>query len=80
MSIKEILTHQQSWCDLILIRHGLFFRGYNESAYLLFKAMGYMIKSRDIKMCGFKVYYAWFPSSNLDKVHSIIVVISDVGK
>ena len=58
MSIKEVLAHQQSSGNIILIRQGLFFRGYNESAYFLSKAMGYMIKSRDIKTCGCKVYYA----------------------
>ena len=72
MSIKEVLAHHQSSGNLILIRQGLFFRGYNESSYLLSKAMGYMIKSRYIKRCGFKVYYAGFPSSNLDKVLSVL--------
>jgi len=54
MRIKEVLVYQQTSGHFLLICKGLFFRGYNESACLLSKAMGYMIKSKDIKSCGCK--------------------------
>lgn len=68
MTIKDVLDYQQRSGHIILIRQGLFFRGYNESACLLSNTFGYLIKSREIKSCGCKVHYVGFPSSSLDKV------------
>ena len=72
MIIKEVLASQQSRGCFILMRQGLSFRGYNESASLLRHAIGYVVKSKYLKSCGCKVYYVDFPSLNLDVVLSVL--------
>ena len=72
MVIKEVLASQQSSGNFILMRQGLFFRCYNESASLLRQAMGYVVKRKYLKSCGCKVYYVGFPWLNLDKVLSVL--------
>ena len=37
---------------------------------MLYDTMGYMLKVKDIKSCGCKVFYVGFPASALDKVLS----------
>lgn len=75
MTIKELLNHQQHTGHITLLRQGLFFRAYNESALLINELFGYQIKSKESKSCGQILYYVGFPASVIDKVLSKMISI-----
>ena len=52
MTIHYLLNHQQESRHFCLLRQGLFFRAYNESALLLHELFGYQIKCKESKSCG----------------------------
>lgn len=72
MTVKEIIKLQRDSGNLFLHRQGLFFRGYNETAAFLHKALGYQLKVKEIKSCGGEVFYVGFPAVSIDKIVSIV--------
>ena len=68
MTIHYLLDHQQESGHFCLLRQGLFFRAYNESALLLHELFGYQIKCKESKSCGQILYYVGFPASVIDRV------------
>lgn len=77
MTIKEVIECQRSTGNMLFLRQGLFYRGYNQSAALLNALFGYRVKCKEIKSCGGKVFYVGFPASVAGKV--VEQIVSDGG-
>ena len=69
MTIKEIIELQDTTGHLYLLRQGLFYRGYNQTAAFLSNTLGYRLFSREVKSCGGKrLFYVGFPATAKEKV------------
>lgn len=55
---------------IIMIRQGLFFRAYNQGAFILHSVMGYAVKQGTLIGLSTPLFYVGFPAISADKVVS----------
>ena len=73
MTVKEAIALQDTTGSLYLLRQGLFYRGYNQSAAFLNEVFGWQVLSKEVKSCGKRVFYVGFPASSRDQVVETVV-------
>ena len=74
MTIKEAIELQDTTGNLYLIRQGLFYRGYNQSAVFLSEVFGCQVLTKEVKSCDRRVFYVGFPASFKNQIVETIVL------
>ena len=67
MNYSQILIQQHSATGILLLREGLFWRGYEQSAYMLHRLFGFKPTKKFIKRVGQEVVSVGFPMQSLSK-------------
>ena len=67
MNYSQILIRQYSTQGILLLREGLFWRGYEQSAYMLHRLFGFKPTKKFIKRVGQEVVSVGFPMQSLSK-------------
>lgn len=69
MTISQLIERQNREEIILLIRQGLFYRGYEQGAALLHDLFGWQVKSRALKSCDAETLcYVGFPAPSLGRV------------
>lgn len=67
MDYLQILIKQQAATGILLLREGLFWRGYEQSAYVLHRMFGFKPTKKLVKRVGQEVVSVGFPVQSLSK-------------
>lgn len=67
MNYSQILIKQHAAIGILLLREGLFWRGYEQSAYILHRMFGFKPTRKLIKRIGQEVVSVGFPVQSLSK-------------
>lgn len=67
MDYLQILIKQQAATGILLLREGLFWRGYEQSAFLLHRLFGFKPTRKFVKRVGQDVVSVGFPAQSLSK-------------